>query len=225
MGQNDWMKGGIVAVYKEEGISSHYVVGAIRLCTGERRVGHAGTLDPYAKGVLVIGVGREATRTLGTATGKEKEYVVRVLLGWRSTSDDREGQKMQVPVEQIPSEAEVREALARFLGTTSQRPPAFSAVKVKGRRAYKLARARKPPNLAPRHVEAKEIELLVYTWPHVEVRLVTGPGYYVRSFARDLGEALHTGGYVETLERTRVGEYTKEQALRLSDLPRRRPNN
>src|SRR4030042_3796546 len=104
MCENDWTKGGIVAVYKEEGISSHYVVGAIRLCTGERRVGHAGTLDPYAKGVLVVGVGREATRTLAQAAGKEKAHVVRVLLGWRSTSDDREGHKTQVQGDQVPSE-------------------------------------------------------------------------------------------------------------------------
>jgi tRNA pseudouridine55 synthase len=102
-----------------------------------------------------------------------------------------------------------------------QRPPAFSAIKVRGRAAYKLARAARIVDLPARRVEAKEVELLGYTWPHVDVRLVTGPGFYVRSLARDLGEMLGTGAYMEELERTRVGEYTKEQAVRLADLPSR----
>jgi len=220
MAERGLTSGDIVAVYKEEGMTSHDVVDAVRRCTGERRVGHAGTLDPCAKGVIVVGVGRAATRTLAAIVGKEKEYVVRVKLGWRSTSDDREGQKTQVPVSQVPSEDQVRQALKSFEGTISQRPPIFSAIKVGGRAAYKLARARKPPDLAPRPVEAKRIELLSYAWPVVDLRLVTGPGFYVRSLARDLGETLGTGAYVEALERTRVGTYTKEDALRLSDLRR-----
>jgi tRNA pseudouridine55 synthase len=217
MDQGDWTKGGVVAVYKDVGISSHYVVNAVRKCTGQRRVGHAGTLDPCARGVLVIGVGRAATRTLASALGKEKEYVVRILLGWRSTSDDREGKKTQVHVAEVPSKEQVKDALLRFRGTIRQRPPAFSAVKVHGRRAYKIARKRSL-DLPAREVELREIELLSYDWPFVDARLVTGPGFYVRSLARDLGEALGTGGYVDELERTRVGEYTKEQAIHLSDL-------
>ncbi len=210
----------IFAVYKDEGKTSHDVVDAVRRATGERRVGHAGTLDPCAKGVLVVGVGRAATRRLGQITGTEKEYLTRIQLGWRSTTDDREGQKTQVEVAAIPSEQQVRDALARFVGVISQRPPAFSALKVGGRTAYKLARAKKDITLPAREVEAKEIELIRYEWPHVDTRLVTGSGFYVRSFARDLGEALGTGGYVVALERTRVGSFTKEQALPMSDLRR-----
>lgn len=221
MAERGLTSGDIVAVYKDEGMTSHDVVDAVRRCTGEKRVGHAGTLDPCAKGVIVVGVGRAATRTLAAIVGKEKEYVVRVKLGWRSTSDDREGQKTQVPVSQIPSEDQIRQALKSFEGTISQRPPAFSAIKVGGRAAYKLARAHRPLDLAARQVEAKQIELLGYAWPFVDLRLVTGPGFYVRSLARDLGEMLGTGAYVEVLERTRVGTYAKENALRLSDLRRR----
>jgi tRNA pseudouridine55 synthase len=253
---------GVFAVYKDEGLTSHDVVDVVRRLTGEKRVGHAGTLDPCAKGVLVIGVGRAATKRLSLAAGTEKEYVTRIRLGWRSTTDDREGVKEQVfqategrgqkaedgtpapgepqtpsderrdridaaslpprpPSREIPTEEQVRQALARFQGIIDQRPPAFSAIKVRGRAAYKLARAARVVDLPARRVEVKEIELLKYTWPDVDVRLVTGPGFYVRSLARDLGETLGTGGYTEALERIRVGTYTKEQAVRLADLPSR----
>jgi len=215
---------GIFAVYKEEGMTSYGVVDAVRRLTGAKRVGHAGTLDPCAKGVLVVGVGRAATKQLGLVAGTEKEYVARIRLGWRSTTDDREGRKEEVQPVEIPSEEQVRQALESFEGMISQRPPAFSAVKIGGRTAYKLARKRKmdPQELAslllPRKVEVKKIELLGYSWPHVDVRLITGPGFYVRSLAHDLGERLGTGGYLDQLERIRVGIYTKEQAVRLSDL-------
>lgn len=206
---------GIFAVFKEEGMTSHDVVDVVRRCTGQRRVGHAGTLDPCARGVLVVGVGRPATRQLGQIVEKEKEYTTRIKLGWRSTTDDREGEKQEVPVTTIPSERQVREALSAFQGVIQQSPPSFSALKIQGRPAYKLARAKKEVTLASREVVVKEIELLAYEWPVAEVRMVTGPGVYVRAIARDLGEALGTGGYVEQLERTRVGSYTMDQAIRL----------
>jgi tRNA pseudouridine55 synthase len=211
----------MVAVYKEEGMTSHGVVNALRKLTGKKRIGHAGTLDPYAKGVLVVGIGRAATKQLRQVAGTDKEYVTRIRLGMRSTTDDREGRIEEAHVPQIPSEDEVRRALRRFTGIIPQRPPIYSAVKVGGRAAYKLARAKRHIELQVRQVEAKEIELLEYSWPRVRVRLVTGPGFYVRSFARDLGEALGTGGYVEELERIRVGTYTKEQAVHLSELAKR----
>ena len=198
-------------------MTSHDVVDAVRRLTGVRRVGHAGTLDPCAKGVLVIGVGRDATKRLGSVAGTEKEYVTRVKLGWRSTTDDREGEKEEVQSPQIPSLEQVQRAAARFQGRISQQPPRFSAVKIGGRPAYRLARAKREVPLSAREVEAKEIEVLSYAWPYLDVRLVTGPGFYVRSFARDLGEALGTGGYIEELERTRVGTYAKEDAIRLEN--------
>jgi tRNA pseudouridine55 synthase len=211
---------GIFAVYKDEGMTSHDVIDVVRKATREKRVGHAGTLDPCAKGILVVAVGRAATKRLSEITGTEKEYITQVRLGWRSATDDREGPKEEVEVVQIPSEDQIRTALAGFAGVINQRPPIFSALKVGGRAAYKLARAKKQIELSERQVEAKEVELLRYEWPWVDVRLVTGSGFYVRSFARDLGEALGTGGYVAQLERTRVGQFTKEQAVSISDLKR-----
>ncbi|HSW01309.1 MAG TPA: tRNA pseudouridine(55) synthase TruB [Sedimentisphaerales bacterium] len=217
-------KEGVFAVYKDDGMTSHDVIDVVRRVTREKRVGHAGTLDPCAKGVLVVAVGRAATKTLGEITGSEKEYITRVKLGWRSTTDDREGDKEEVPASRIPTEEQVRAALAGFEGVISQRPPIYSALKVGGRAAYKLARAHKQIELSERQVEAKAVELIRYEWPWLDVRLVTGSGFYVRSFARDLGAALGTGGYVDQLERTRVGAFTKEQALRISDLRRRPPD-
>jgi tRNA pseudouridine55 synthase len=213
----DIPKEGIVAIYKEEGMTSHDVVDAVRRHTGQKRVGHAGTLDPCAKGVLVVGIGRSATKRLDQIVGREKEYVTRIKLGWRSTTDDREGEKEQVSVAAIPAQENIRDALKDFEGIIAQRPPAFSAVKIGGRPAYRFARARRQVELAIREVEVKEIELLAYEWPFLDLRMVTGPGVYVRAIARDLGEALGTGGYVEQLERTRVGSFVKEQAVRLSD--------
>ncbi|MBP8910592.1 MAG: tRNA pseudouridine(55) synthase TruB [Phycisphaerae bacterium] len=215
---------GIFAVYKDEGMTSHDVIDVVRSVTRQKRVGHAGTLDPCAKGVLVVAVGRAATKTLGEITGSEKEYITRVKLGWRSTTDDREGDKEEVPSSRIPTEEQVRAALAGFEGVIHQRPPIYSALKVGGRAAYKLARAHKQIELSERQVEAKVVELIRYEWPWVDVRLVTGSGFYVRSFARDLGEALGTGGYVDQLERTRVGAFTKEQAVRISNLQSRSPH-
>jgi len=204
---------GIFAVYKDVGMSSHAIVNLVRRCTGQKRVGHGGTLDPCAKGILVIGVGRPATKQLGQIVEKEKEYVTHVRLGWRSTTDDREGEKEEVSITVPPSREDVESALAKFQGVIHQRPPSFSALKVGGRPAYKLARANKDMELASREVVIKEIELLSYDWPIAVVRMVTGPGVYVRSVARDLGEALGTGGYVSELERTRVGSYTADQAI------------
>lgn len=207
---------GIFAVYKEEGLTSHDVVDLVRRHTGQKRVGHAGTLDPCAKGVLVVGVGRPATRMLGRVARGEKEYVTRIKLGERSTTDDREGEKEAVSVAAVPSRQQIEEALEDFTGVISQRPPAFSAVKISGRPAYRFARANKQVDLAAREVEVKEIEVLAYDWPLLDLRMVTGSGVYVRAIARDLGEALGTGGYVEELERTRVGPYTKDDAVRIS---------
>jgi tRNA pseudouridine55 synthase len=189
--------------------------------------------------VLVIGVGRAATRQLRWIAATEKEYITRVKLGWRSTTEDREGKIEQVfwttedrrqttedggrkaaSSGQIPSEEQVQQALAHFQGTINQRPPAFSAVKVRGRPAYELARKGRDLDLPPRVVEVKEIALVAYAWPYADVRLVTSPGFYVRSFARDLGELLGTGAYMEQLERIRVGTHTKERAVRLADFAR-----
>jgi len=209
---------GIFALYKPKGLSSHDAVEQVRKITGVQRVGHAGTLDPLAQGVLVIGIGREYTKQLNSVVQKEKEYIAQVRLGVTSTTDDAEGTKIQTAAPRIPSRLEVERALAAFCGNIMQRPPVFSAVKVGGREAYKYARRGEEIALQPRPVTVKSIEIIRYRWPSLTLKLVTGPGVYIRSIARDLGEALGIGGYLASLERTRVGDFTKDKALKLAEL-------
>lgn len=183
----------------------------IRRQAGTRHVGHAGTLDPLAEGILVVGIGREATKRLHEAAGAEKEYEVKIKLGEESTTDDAEGEKHAVAFDHKPSPEEVAQAAGTFAQGYMQTPPIYSALKVKGDRAYRLARSGKTPKLEPRFAEIKRLEVLSYEWPHLSLRVVTGPGVYIRAIARDIGRVLKTGGYVEELVRTRVGEFTKDK--------------
>ncbi len=214
---------GIFAIYKPKGPTSHDIIDRLRKETGVKKIGHAGTLDPLASGVLVVGIGREATRQLDQIVKKEKEYLAKIKLGETSTTNDEEGKKKEsvvvagltntkclLKVSRIPRFKEVEDTVARFKGEINQTPPIYSAVKIKGKEAYKLARQGQNPELKPRKVLIKEIEILNYKWPYLELRVVTGPGVYIRALARDIGQALKTGGYLAELERIRVGEFTKE---------------
>ena len=205
----------IYAIYKPKGPTSHDIVDAVRRITGERRVGHAGTLDPAATGVLVVGVGREATKKLNEVVAKEKEYVAVVHLGEESSTDDSEGARAIKTVSRIPVLKDVKDAAKGFIGAIKQMPPSFSALKVKGVRAYKLAREQKLVTLIERPVMIHRIEVMHYAWPLLTLRVTTGPGVYIRALARDMGRVLGVGGYLEDLERTRVGEFTKERARTL----------
>jgi len=211
---------GIYAIYKPVGPTSHDLINQLRQITGEKRIGHAGTLDPRASGVLVVGVGREATRKLAEIVKKEKEYLATVCLGQQSTTDDGEGEKTTRTTLTIPTLEEVQAAVLSFTGEILQVPPAYSAVKIKGQAAYKLARKGQAPPLKPRPIVIKQIEILDYRWPRLKLRVVTGPGVYIRALARDLGQKLGTGAYLEELERTRVGDFTKEKALSIERLAR-----
>ena len=207
---------GIFPIWKPKGPSSNQVLEELRKITGVRKIGHAGTLDPLASGVLIVGIGKKATKRLKEFIGKEKEYLAQIRLGIESTTDDEEGEKRKIPVSQPPTLEEIEKTLACFVGEISQTPPLFSAVKVKGVEAYKLARKGQIPKLKPRKVLIKKIEILNYQWPDLWLRVVTGPGVYIRSLARDLGKKLKTGGYLKNLKRTRVGSFSKEKALTLS---------
>ena len=211
----------VVAIYKPKGPTSHDIINQVRKLTGERRVGHAGTLDTLASGVLVIGIGREATKKLGEIVAKEKEYLAVIRLGMTSTTDDEEGVKTATKYEKDVKirKSDVTAILAQFTGRIMQTPPAYSAIKIKGQKAYALARRGKTPALKPRPVEIKSIKLLSYRWPNLKLRVVTGPGVYIRALARDIGEHVGVGGYLADLVRTRVGDFTLHRAARLIELP------
>lgn len=206
----------IVAIYKPKGPTSHDVVDAVRKATGERTVGHAGTLDPLARGVLVVGIGRAATRELKRIVSVEKEYVADIRFGETSATDDAEGEKRPLPPAAIPDRDAVRRALDEFVGIIEQTPPAYSAVKIKGVAAYRRARRGEDIRPEPRAVTIKRIELIFYAWPDLRICVVTGPGVYIRALARDIGHALGTAGYLADLERTRVGEYRASEAIPLA---------
>jgi tRNA pseudouridine55 synthase len=209
----------IFSVYKPKGLTSFQVIKEIRKLTGIKKVGHAGTLDPLAEGILVVGVGRSATRKLGEISSKEKEYLVKIKLGFFSETDDNEGEKKPVELKEIPERQQVLEALESFVGLIHQIPPKFSAVKVKGKRAYKLARKGKHFELKPRKALIKEIKLLSYSFPFLELKVVTGKGVYIRALARDIGKKLGTGAFVTELKRTRVGNFSLQKSIKLNELP------
>jgi len=210
----------IIAIYKEKGPTSHDIIDKLRKITGIKKIGHGGTLDPLAKGVLVVGIGREATKKLGSLVKKGKEYLAKIKLGVKSTTCDEEGEKTKIKVKNKPSLEKIKKVVSNFEGIIFQTPPIFSAVKIKGEEAYKLARQGKIPRIKPRKAEIKKIEILKYKWPDLDLRVVTGPGVYIRALARDIGEKLRTGGYLADLERVRVGDFTKEKSMTISKFKR-----
>jgi tRNA pseudouridine55 synthase len=206
---------GVVNLDKPVGPTSHDMVGLMRRLTGVRRIGHAGTLDPLASGVLPILVGA-ATRFSDELTGGSKRYDATIRLGARSATDDAQGpiERVEAP---LPDEAAVSARLASMIGTVSQLPPAFSARKLGGRSAHRAARAGDPLDLPPRDVVIHALELRSVTrgdgWLDVDVDVQCGAGTYVRSIARDLGNALGTGGYLRALRRTAAAGLTVDTAL------------
>ena len=219
----------LLNINKPSGITSHDVVDEVRKITGERRVGHAGTLDPFATGVLVIGVGRESTKKLGDISkNSEKEYITTLELGKISDTGDPTG-KIRNTNTEILNNLEIRNSkleiesliktLKSFEGRIMQRPPKFSAIKIKGEPAYKKARRGEEFEIPEREVEIKEIEVMKYiSPPHLKIRIVCGSGTYIRSLARDIGEALGTGAYLTELTRTRVGNFKLENSKTLEEL-------
>ena len=202
----------LLNVYKPRGMSSFDVIRLIRRVAGRGlKAGHAGTLDPLAEGVLVVCLG-PATRLADVVQAQQKEYVTVAELGVTSATDDAEGPITPTPGAVAPTREQLDRAAAEMVGTIRQVPPAHSAVKVDGRRAYKIARAGGEVVIAPRPVEVHALEVVRYDWPEVELRVVCGSGTYIRSIVRDLGAALGVGGYCRKLVRTRIGPFTAEGA-------------
>lgn len=202
---------GLFVVNKPLGWSSMDVVRKVRKAAGWVKTGHAGTLDPLARGVVICCIGR-ATKAVETLMGLPKVYETTIDLSAFTNTDDREGEREEVEVAEPPSEARVREVLETFVGDIEQVPPRYSAIHVDGQRAYKLAREGKDVALEARPVRIDAIELTRYAYPDLTITVTCGRGMYVRSLARDIGKALGTGGHLASLTRTAVGEYTLEGA-------------
>lgn len=214
----DFTAGEILPLYKPYGWTSFQIVSKVRYilsrhCGVKRmKVGHAGTLDPLATGVLLLCTGK-ATKRIEELQSHTKEYVADLQLGATTPSFDLEHPiNATYPYEHITREM-VEATLKEFVGTIAQRPPLFSACKVDGKRAYKLARDGSDIELAPKQIQIDEIELLDYSLPKITIRVVCGKGTYIRSLARDIGEALQSGAHLTRLERTRIGDTRIEQCI------------
>lgn len=212
----------ILNLSKPAGITSHDAVNKVRHLTGKAKVGHGGTLDPFAKGVLVIGVGRESTKKLHQILkDTDKEYLATLELGKTSTTGDPEGEiKVSANNETLTSltDESIKNVLKDFTGEIKQTPPIWSAIKINGVPAYKLARRGITPTLAPKKVLIRELELVEFMPPLVKIRAVVSSGTYIRSLAEDIGKNLGVGAYLKELVRTRVGEYTLAQSRTLEEL-------
>ncbi|MFN0094830.1 MAG: tRNA pseudouridine(55) synthase TruB [Dehalococcoidia bacterium] len=208
---------GILLVDKPSGWTSHDVVNKLRRATGQPRIGHTGTLDPAATGLLVVCLGA-ATRLVEYMTAHHKRYTGDIVLGATTTTDDAEGEVISsAPVPDI-SEAALHALEAAFSGDLQQVPPSYSAIHIDGQRAYAAARSGKVVELAPRPVRIDRLLLSQVAPDRLRLELECGPGTYVRSLARDIGAALGCGGHLASLRRTRAGRFDVEEADTLSDL-------
>ena len=212
---------GILVVAKEPGPTSHDIVALVRRMTGVKKVGHGGTLDPFAAGVLPVFLGN-ATRLVEYHMRDEKEYRAVICFGARSNTDDLDGELIPV-AGPPPTRSAVEEALAQFRGEIEQIPPDYSAVRVAGRKAYELARHGEKPELRPRHVTIHRLELVEWDdtdprRPMATVEVRCSAGTYVRALARDLGERLGSGAYLGALTRTASGPFRLEHARPVDEM-------
>jgi tRNA pseudouridine55 synthase len=217
---------GVLLIDKPAGPTSHDVVARLRRSSGEKRIGHTGTLDPRATGLLPLVLG-QATRLASLLTGGDKTYEATIRLGFATDTDDADGtpigRKSARPADAaaaLPSPDRIASALEAFRGSFDQRPPAHSAKKVGGERAYALARRDRPADLTPVPVTVHELELRAVAGDLVEVRVTATAGFYVRALARDLGAALGCGGHLHQLRRTRSGSFGLADAIPLDEAER-----
>ncbi|MCA9184743.1 MAG: tRNA pseudouridine(55) synthase TruB [Planctomycetales bacterium] len=208
---------GLLNVNKPSGITSRDAVNQIQRLIRPHKVGHAGTLDPLASGVLVIGVGG-ATRLISYVHQLPKSYLATFVLGQSSVTDDIEGEVTRLADAPVPSRIEVDRILPEFIGTISQVPPAYSAVKVNGNRAYALARKGHDVTLTARDVEIFDLQVVRYEYPAMELLIHCGSGTYVRAIGRDLAQRLGTVAVMSCLCRTSVGPFALDSAVELSQL-------
>jgi len=208
---------GLINFHKPTGITSAKALYAVRKVVGQRKSGHAGTLDPGADGVLVLCLGR-ATKLTEQLMDQPKVYRTRLRLNVTSESFDSDRPLIKVPVPSPPTGARLREVISSFEGDLQQVPPAVSAIKIDGRPAYKLERLGKKVELKPRLVKIYWLHLHNYTWPELDLEVACSRGTYVRALARDLGEALGTGGCLTALTRQAVGPFVLSEAATMEDL-------
>lgn len=207
---------GLLLVNKPIGITSFDVIRQLRRRTGFKKIGHAGTLDPLASGLMLLLFGTGCKQAM-RLTKLDKRYVADIVLGANSSTGDNEGEKTTVSAYE-PTWDEIRAAVARYIGEITQKPPIYSAIKINGQEAYKLARAGKEVDMPTRQVTVYELEILSYEYPRLQIDCRVSSGTYIRTLAEDIGRELGTGAYLGGLVRTEVAEYLLENALVLDEI-------
>jgi tRNA pseudouridine55 synthase len=208
---------GLLNINKPQGLTSRDVVNRVQRLVRPVKVGHAGTLDPLATGVLVVGVG-SATRLVEHVQRMKKVYDAQFLLGRTSDTEDVEGDIVPLENPPEPTLSQIESLLPRFVGRIEQVPPAFSALKVKGKRAYDLARRGESFKLEPRPVTIYAIKLLEFQYPQLRLEITCGSGTYIRSLGRDLAVALGSGAVMSNLDRTAIGDFRTDNACQIDEL-------
>lgn len=211
------MINGIVNIYKEKGYTSHDVVAVLRKVVGQKKIGHTGTLDPDATGVLPVCLGR-ATKVCELLTDHDKTYEALLLLGKTTDTQDISGEVLEEKDPGNLAEEKVRSCIESFIGEYDQIPPMYSALKVNGKKLYELAREGKTVERKSRKVQIHGIRILEMNLPHVRMEVDCSKGTYIRTLCHDIGEKLQVGGCMEELERTKVGRFLKEDAVTLDEV-------
>ncbi|MBU1179749.1 tRNA pseudouridine(55) synthase TruB [Patescibacteria group bacterium] len=206
-------KSGFLLINKPAGPTSHDVIDEMRRITGVRKIGHAGTLDPFASGLLIVAVGREATREIAKFVKLDKTYIAELRLDAVSDTFDKTGNIKEQDTRNKIQIEKIKKILEAFEGKQTQVPPMFSAKKVGGKKLYELARKGEIVEREPVEINIEYIKILDYKWPYLEIESRVSSGTYIRALAHDIGQALGCGAYLEELERTEIGEYKLEQAI------------
>jgi len=219
------MDNGIILIDKPSGMTSFGVVARVRrvltqnnpLSSGKKvKVGHTGTLDPFATGLMILVIGKEC-KNAGTYSKLDKIYEATVKLGQTSTTGDTEGEITEIS-DLVPKTQDIEKVLKKFTGEITQRPPIFSAIKIDGQRAYKLARNGKQIEMPERQVTIFELDLINYSYPELKIRVHVSSGTYIRSLAEDIGVALNTGAYCTQLRRISISKWSVNQADLLQNM-------
>jgi tRNA pseudouridine55 synthase len=218
MREKNSQEGGFIFIEKPPKMTSHDVVERLRKITRIKKIGHSGTLDPLARGLLILGIGRKFTKKLSFFQKKDKEYIATLKLGLVSDTFDKEGKIKKIEVKKIPKKKEVENVLKSFLGEIEQRPPLFSAKKIKGQKLYQLAR--KGIKIKPKKEKVRiyQISILSYSFPLLKIKVKCSSGTYIRSLAFGIGKKLKTGALLQDLLRTKIGKFSLKKAIKLEKI-------
>lgn len=209
-------KEGIYLINKPRGRSSFSIVAQVRRLSGIKKVGHAGTLDPEAEGLLIVLVGKDFTRQAEKYSKLDKTYKFTIKLGENSTTDDEEGEKQAVS-DRKPTLEEISKVINGLTGEIMQTPPVYSAIKIDGQRAYKLARKGEKVDIPERKVQISKFTIIKYNYPNIKLEADVSSGTYIRSLARTIGKELGTGAYCTQIVRTRIGSHRIKKAISITN--------